>query len=303
MHNNRLPSARRIFLTVAAFATLLSLAGCNATITNLTPATLPANPSSIYTISVQVKPRANMAPGTLKVSIVIDGQTYPMTASTQGHDIYDFDYQVPAGRTELAYYVLAAYKFEHDGVFSSREDYTGLQKISIAGRYVLSLEANRGPVGARVSVLGRGFTPNDTIAFDSTPARTVYESPVTVSFFVPAVDANRTYQVTLNNATGSTPVGAFRVDGTALTVTPESLTLATGSSATLTFTLGSPAPAGGLLLDVTTNVPDSIIMPEVLIPEGSTSATVEVTGGRPGSGSLFLKGFGTGELTIPITVP
>ena len=43
-------------------------------------------------------------------------------------------------------------------------------------------------------------------------------------------------------------------------------------------------------------------MPEVVVAAGCTNATVNVTGGKPGSGSLFLKGFGSGEITIPVTV-
>jgi hypothetical protein len=53
---------------------------------------------------------------------------------------------------------------------------------------------------------------------------------------------------------------------------------------------------------VTTDVPDSVIMPEVVIPQGQTSVTVTVEGGKQGSGSLFLKGFGNGEVTVPVTV-
>ena len=45
-----------------------------------------------------------------------------------------------------------------------------------------------------------------------------------------------------------------------------------------------------------------LIMPEVIIPQGQTSITVTVEGGRPGTGNLFLKGFSSGELTIPTTV-
>ena len=59
---------------------------------------------------------------------------------------------------------------------------------------------------------------------------------------------------------------------------------------------------GGLLLDLTTDVPESVIMPEILVPQGQTSVTINVQGGRPGSGSLFLKGYGAGELSVPITV-
>jgi multiple sugar transport system permease protein len=44
------------------------------------------------------------------------------------------------------------------------------------------------------------------------------------------------------------------------------------------------------------------IMPEVVVPQGQTFASVTVEGGKPGNGSLFLKGYGSGEVTIPVTV-
>ena len=62
------------------------------------------------------------------------------------------------------------------------------------------------------------------------------------------------------------------------------------------------APPGGLLLDLTTDVPESVIMPEVIVPDGQNSVTVTVEGGRPGTGSLYLKGYDTGEVTIPVSV-
>jgi hypothetical protein len=43
-------------------------------------------------------------------------------------------------------------------------------------------------------------------------------------------------------------------------------------------------------------------MPEVIVPEGQTTASVTVEGGKPGSGSLFLKGYGSGEVSVPVTV-
>jgi hypothetical protein len=62
------------------------------------------------------------------------------------------------------------------------------------------------------------------------------------------------------------------------------------------------ATTGGLLVDVTTDIPESVIMPEVIIPQGSNTTTVSVEGGRPGTGSLFIRGPGVRELTVPITV-
>jgi len=303
MPNTLFARAKSIVLALSAVTGVVFMSGCNSGITNLTPSVLAENPSQIYTISSRVKPQSvNVVPGSVKVRIIIDGQSFPMNKSSLGTDIYEFDYQLPAGRTELAYYFLVNYKFENQGMITDREEFTDVIRSKIVGRYVLSLDTNRGPVGARISVMGRGFTAQDTVTFDGTSARTVYDSPNSLSFFVPAVDSGRNYKVEIAGANGTTTVGTFRVDPTSLSVSPTELSLKRGETQTLTFTLPTAAPTGGLLLDVTTDAPDSVIMPEVVVPAGSTTATVSVTGGKPGSGSLFLKGFGSGEISVPVTV-
>ncbi|MBI2497723.1 MAG: cell surface protein, partial [Opitutae bacterium] len=89
--------ASRIFPALAA-AFLLLLAGCNLTITNLTPDTVPQNPSQIYTITASFHPtsgridRASIAP-----RIIIDGRSYPMSKSNVQGDVWEFDYQLPVG--------------------------------------------------------------------------------------------------------------------------------------------------------------------------------------------------------------
>ncbi len=303
MYPNRFNRAKSIALSLGAALGLFLLTGCNVGITNLTPSVLAENPSQIYTISTRITPKSiNIISSSLAVRIIIDGQSFPMRPSDLGNKIYDFDYQLPAGRTEIAYYFLVNYKFEQQGVIRDREEFTDVIRSKIVSRYVLSLETNRGPVGARISVLGRGFTATDTVSFDGTSARTVFDSPNSISFFVPAVDAGRNYKVELIGANGTSPIGTFRVDPTSLLVSPTELTLSRGQTQTLTFTLPTPAPTGGILLDITTDAPESVIMPEVVVPAGSTSATINVTGGKPGAGTLFLKGFGTGEVTVPVTV-
>lgn len=303
MQNNRLTRLKRAALALGAAAGLFFVAGCNNGITNLTPGALAENPSNIYTISTRVKPSGvNVVPGSLTTRIIIDGQSFPMAKGALGSDIYEFDYQLPAGRTEIAYYFLVNYKYETQGVIKDREEFTDVIRSRIVGRYVLSLETNRGPVGARVSVLGRGFKAEDIVTFDGTPARTVYDSANSLSFFVPALDTGRNYKVEIAGANGVNAVGTFRIDAASLSVSPTDLALARGQTQAVTFTLPSPAPTGGLLLDITTDVPESVIMPEVVVEAGSSSVTVNVTGGKPGTGSLFLKGFGSGEITVPVTV-
>lgn len=302
MQNTRLTRAKSMVFALCATIGLLFLSGCNIGITNLTPGALPENPSQIYTISTRVKPKSiNVVNSSIVVRIIVDGQSFEMRKSNLGSDIYEFDYQLPAGRTELAYYFLVNYKYESQGILHDREEFTDVIRAKIVGRYVLSLETVRGPVGARVSILGRGFTAQDTVTFDGTPARTVYDSSNSLSFFVPAVETGRNYKVEISGSNGVSAVGTFRVDSTSLTVSPSELSLVRGQSQPLTFTLANPAPTGGLLLDVTTDAPDSIVMPEVVVPAGSTSVTVDVSGGKAGSGSLFLKGFGGGEINVPFS--
>jgi hypothetical protein len=251
---------------------------------------------------VRVTPKTSaIVPGTLVTRLIIDGKNFEMEPSSLGQDIYEYDFPLPPGRSQIAYYFLVTYQIENNGVVAAREAYTGVRSLGVVGRYVLSLEVNRAPVGAKVSVLGRGFTTNDIVYFDDTPARTVYESPNSLGFFVPPVAPNKTYRVSLGGAAGS-PVGTFRVDGGSVSVSPASLTLRPRETQSLTFTIPNVAPAGGLLLDVTTDVPESVIMSEVLVPAGQTTVTVNIQGGRPGTGSLFLKGYGSGEVTVPVTV-
>jgi hypothetical protein len=304
MQTSRLSPARKIILGLSAALAVLLLAGCeNITLTNLTPPAIDENPSQIYTFTLRVTPHTNTIPGTsIRPHIVVDGRSYDLRKSALGEGLYEFEYQLPAGRENIPYYFLVEYSLEGNGTVEQQERYTELQHAWIVRRKVLSLDANRGPVGARIGVLGRGFTPSDVILVNGTTVRTQFESPTSLSFFVPALDPNRNYAVTLQSPAGNSPVGTFHIDASTVSITPSSLMLRSGQRETLTFSLPNPAPAGGTLLDVTTDIPDSVIMPEVLVPQGQNTASITVEGGKPGTGTLYLKGYGSGEVTVPVTV-
>lgn len=299
-----LPSIRsgRLALLGACLSALLFLTGCQSlTITNMTPDSVPANPSQIYTITAAFNPTsgANVDLQTMRARIVIDGQIYDMNRGVAAN-VWEFDYQLPAGRDSASYYFIIAYGPR--GASSATSEMTSeLQHLNVAGRYVLRPEASRAPVGARVSVLGAGFTPQDVVHFDQTPTRTVFESPSSLSFFVPSVPAGQSYTLRVAGGGQTLNVGSFRVDAISFTVTPGSLTLRPGEQQALTFTIPQPAPAGGMLIDVTTDVPECIVMPEVVVPAGQMSVTVPVQGGKAGSGSLFFKS-SAGENNVPVTV-
>jgi hypothetical protein len=296
--------ARQILPACGAALALILLGGCTTmSLTNLTPSTLPANPSGIYTFTLRVTPKSSVVvEDSVAPHIVVGAESHEMTKSDTIPGIYEFDYRLPSGQDNIGYYFLVSYQTAGNGVVDNRQAYTELAHASVVGRYVVSLEVNRGPVGARIGVLGRGFTPQDLVGFDGTAVRTVYESPTSLGFYVPALAPGKTYRVTLSSSAGNSDVGTFRIDSSDVTAEPASLALGPGQKQALTFTISHPAPAGGLLLDITTDVPSSVIMPEVIVPEGQTSVTVTVEGGKPGSGNLFLKGYGGGEVTVPVTV-
>jgi len=299
MQKTTLSHASRIFSAIAAAALFLLLTGCNLVVTNLTPATVPQNPSQIYTITASFRPAGRIDPATVSPRIIIDGQPHAMTRSSVGTDIWEFDYQLPAGRTTASYYFICEYAVK--GNSQTSEANSELQHLNIAGRYVIKPEANRAPVGARVSILGAGFTTSDLVYFDEHPTRTVFESPSSLSSFVPAVVPGRNYRLTVRGAGLTLDAGTFRVDAVFLQVSPSALSLRTGESQEVTFSIAQPAPAGGMLIDVTTDIKDSIIMSEVIVPPGSTSVSIPVQGAKPGTGSLFYRS-SAGEGSVAITV-
>jgi hypothetical protein len=303
MHTSTRFTLPRLLRAVFCAATLALLAGCDLQVTNLTPKVLPENPSRIYTFAVNVKPTStHVIRDSIRATIVIDGQTHKMESGTLGKGVFEYEFKLPAGRDEVAYYYVIDYSVENNGIIRRRQDYIDVVRARVVSRYVMSLETNRGPVGSRISVVGRGFGNADIIKFDDVAVKTINESANSLSFIVPAVATGRNYRVTLEGAAGNSPVGTFRVDPASVDVSPSALSITKDLSQPLTFTVSVPAGPGGQLIDVTTDIPESVIMPEVIVPEGQTSVTIDVKGGKPGAGSLFLKGYGNGEVTIPVTV-
>src|SRR5688500_13670350 len=124
MHTNRISPARKFLVWLGSLACLTFLVGCeNVTLTDLTPPSMAANPSQIYTFSLRINTRSNMISG-LTPKIVVNGQSYPLAPSPLGQGIYDFEYQLPAGYDQIAYYYLVNYNVEGNNVSTPQETYT-----------------------------------------------------------------------------------------------------------------------------------------------------------------------------------
>jgi len=85
-------------------------------------------------------------------------------------------------------------------------------------------------------------------------------------------------------------------------VVPTNLEVQSGDTVTLLFKIDYEAPAGGVAVDVKTNIPLSVIMPEAIISEGDKTVNIPIKGGQPGEGKLVITADGFEGVEVPIKV-
>jgi len=288
----------------------LFVSGCSTTFTDYTPDRITQNPSGIYTFTFAANiPGSSVVEGSERAQIVINGDTYTMTRSPEDPRIFTYDYRVPAGVSEFRYYYVLTYDFINSNSGKRRtvtrystEDEGRIFTARLINRYPIQLVSQRGPVGAAIPLVGSGFTSQDVVVVGGTEAATVVHSANSIEWTVPGLPAGRSYPVVLRTGSGDIDIGQFRIDQSTLRVQPASLNMSSGSAELIIFEIDNPAPAGGLYIEVTTDVPNSVIMPEVIIPEGSRTVSVTVEGGSAGSGTLFVSAPGFGETRVPVSV-
>lgn len=296
---------KKLTVLISSLFALAFLTGCDdVALNDLTPSAMPENPSGIYTITLEVdRINSNVVRESIEPSIVIDGQIFPMERSRLGGNVWEFEYRLPQGRRDATYYFQVEYSIQpRRGSLREREAVSRQHSLRIVSRYAMSLETHRAPVGTKIGVVGRGFRSTDEIVVGGVAAETIFHGPNSLSFFVPMLEPGQNYPVLLVDGNRSMRAGVLRVDGAQMRVTPSSLSFAVGESRNLIFTLDQEAPPAGLRIPVTTDIPDSIIMPEVIVSGGSRTANVRVTGDRTASGSLFVEAPGFAEITIPVRI-
>ncbi len=284
-------------------ASLVVFAGCTQRIVNLTPERLPQNPSGIYTLSAATDfENEAVVGGTLKMEIVIDGQRHEMEPSPVGEGMWDFTYRMPENRDAAAFYFIASYdSFIRDSIVP-KSDQSPLFRVNLANRYVITMESERGPVGSRIPVVGRGFTEFDTIRIGGIEAETDYGNANAISFVVPALEADKGYQVEIDGSDGRLPIGVFRVDAARLQVSPSTLRVTVGERGTFVVGIGTMAPRGGLPVEALTDIPEALVMPEIVIPHGSRTVSVPFEGRSRASGEVYLKAPGFEEVRLPVII-
>jgi hypothetical protein len=291
------------------FGILLAFAGCNTTFQDYTPDRIPQNPSGIYTFSFTADlPSSNIIEGSERAKIVINNETFDMVKSDSGDMTFSYDYKMPPGVTEARYYYIVSWDYRGaGGAIKSASRYSTVEnekvyQARLINRYPIQMVNDRGPSGASIPIVGNGFTSQDVVVVGGVECLTTVHSPNSLEFIVPALAAGRTYGVSLRTGRGDLSAGNFKIDEANLRIQPSSINLNSGDMDFLIIETENTAPLGGLYVEAQTDIPGSIIMPEIIIPEGARSVNVNITGGAPGSGVLVLTVPGYGPIEVPVTV-
>ncbi|MDR1401636.1 MAG: hypothetical protein LBI81_01595 [Puniceicoccales bacterium] len=232
--------------------------------------------------------------------IIIDGEMHQMNKVKDLE--YTHNYKRSAGRHKATYYYEVDYKEKSTLGGKFKSERSKLYNLTISNRYVIGFESNRGIPGSTCTLLGRGFEEGDNIEINGIPCETTFVSPNALSFAVPLLNNCGKYHAKLVSDNGDLGVGDFTVDPIALHANLSKIELSSGEKQILIITTDIEAPKTGILVDVTTNIWDSIIMKDIFIPAGARSAAAVIQGGTPGSGMLYLTANGFDELKIPLEI-
>lgn len=287
-------------------ASLCFLTSCNQpSFINLTSGNLSQNPSGIYTLQTELEIQdRQVKQDTIEVFAVVGGDTFPMVKDPVNPFLWSCDYKLPQGFDEATYYYLAKYSIHGTTSGSNpKEVKSDLQVFRLENRYVGNLASYRGPVGVEIAVQGRGMTKYDSITLGGSKATTRFLSENELRFTVPALPSGIDYPVQLiGGPHGALDIGNFRIDESVLGVVPSSLEIKSGDSATLLFKIDFEAPEAGLTIDVKTNIPSSVIMPEATISQGNKTVNIPIRGGEPGEGKLVVTAPGYQPVEVPLRV-
>jgi hypothetical protein len=270
-------------------------------IKNATPDVLPVNASGVYPLTLDFFVLSSgVNERNIVAHVCVDGRMLPMKRVSQGH--YSYEYRMPSDCTSIPYFFEVNYSRQTDNGLQHVREKSPTYHLSLSDHYALGLDTKRGTPGTVVTVIGRGFREGDMIYVDDQVTETKVISPTAIRFRLPSLPADRYYSVELANAQETLPVGTIFIDRGIIKTSPRALEIPKGKSVELVINLSSPAPGEGIEIDVTTDIPNAIVVPDVIIHGGKNSITIAVEGAESARGTLFLRADGFLETAVPVVI-
>jgi hypothetical protein len=290
----------KIFLPAVA----MGLVGCaEENICNMTPQVMPQNQSHRYTLTLGVRNSdGDIVQRSIRPYVVVDGERHEMQKHPDGNNIFVYDHPFYDLGT-IPYYFELLYEVNRHGSIREKIAKSELYHTTITNKYIFALDANRGPVGAKVNIVGCGLGKGDRVRVGGRIVASNWLSTGAIEFAVPPMECDCDYEVYLLSNRREFFAGTFFIDPSNLRCSSDFIRLDNGESQRLVFMLDQPAPAEGIDLDITTDIPSSIIMPEVRLSGGERTVGVSIRGGEESAkGMLFVAAKGFRSLEIPVEI-
>jgi hypothetical protein len=221
----------------------LILGGCASIINDVTPGRMPKNQSRIYTMSMSInKTGSELAKKGLKPYIIVNGERHEM--KNTGGNIFEYDHKVPDEVSEIPYYyeLVSETSGDNNVTYSRSVEKSKLFNLSISDKYIMTLDCKRGPVGARVCILGSGFSQRDMFRIGRIPARVNSISKGVMEFTIPFIDAETSYDIILVMDNKKIFVNRFFVDISTLSTDVDAIRLNNGEKMLVSFFIDHDAP-------------------------------------------------------------
>jgi hypothetical protein len=269
----------------------------------MTPNVIPQNQSSLYTITMCIRNTdGDILQKSIRPYIVINGEKHGMLKHPDGNNVFVYDYRFYDMGT-IPYYFELVYEINRNGNIREKVAKSELYNMTVTNKYIFALDANRGPVGAQVSIVGCGLGKNDKVRMGGHIIPSNWLSSGAIEFTVPPMDCDREYEIFLLSNRKELFAGIFFIDRSNLHCSSDYIRLNNGESQRLVFMLDQAAPAEGVDLDIRTDVPESIIMPEVHFMPGERTASAHIKeSDKSAKGMLYVNAKGFASLEIPMEI-
>jgi hypothetical protein len=280
------------------------LAGCDGeNICNMTPTVMPQNQSNIYTFAMTIRSMdGDVSQKSIRPYIVVNGERHEMKKHPDGNGVFVYDCHF-YGTGTIPYYFEVVYGMSRNGSIREKVAKSQLFSTTVTDKYIFALDANRGPVGVTVNVVGYGLTRTDRVRFGKRTVPVNWLSAGAIEFVVPSVECDSEYEVYVLVNRKELFAGTFFVDESTLRCSTDFIRLANGENQRIVFMLDHPAPEEGVAVEITTDIPDSITMPEVHFRPGERTVSVNISGDEESAkGTLFARAKGFSSLEIPVEV-
>ena len=287
------------------FAALLAvwLSGCQTSIRNLTPSSVPENASREYTLRFAAALNSDeVVEDSVEAFVVVDGKKRRMEPIESAPYIFEYAYHLSAPRTTARYYFVLSYRERRQSGVRDVYRSSDLRTLRLVTRSPFSLGRGSAPVGSEVSLFGDNFGDRPTVEVGGKQAYVRKLSDEKIRFVVPEINTGKLHEVLVTTSQGRQSAGYMEVKKRVLDIEPDELNMRPGDEQVLLFKV-SDATTESIRIELGSDLSsEQLELSSVRIPRGASTTNATIRALKPGQGFLRARIPNRGEVVIPVSV-